>query len=224
MLACIVASVGCEQSFEEFDCADITDEELLAYAEAPVDYPEWRWRGWGSQYFSETCSTSPDQLLSSFAEEQPWLASYESSTSRFSTYDEVESAPRWEYRAYRCDYFDGTTLAGAPFHNTDALVELMRMQQYYWVTTHGVSGWQGRLANHPAIYSYRSQCTSTSCRVRACEVNHYAYECDDVSLNEVEAEITVDGRVTIGEPRLIRQIDGPATRAYPAGVPCIPLP
>lgn len=206
LTACIVACVGCEQSFEDFDCADITDEELLAFANSPAVEPEWGWNWYSAQYYSESCVASTDELWQRLDEEQPWSTSYENLFASLAPkYFEVSATGIVEYRALRCDYFDGTTLAGAPFHNTDALIELMQVERYFRRTT-GDARTRWYWSNRPAMLESRSQCTSTLCRVRACEVEYAWQRRNMISLSAREAEITVDGRVTLGQERFIREI------------------
>lgn len=218
MVACIVAAGGCEQSFEDFDCADITDEELIAYANSPLVEPEWGWNLYSHQYYSESCVASTEELWQRFDEEQPWHHADEGLfASRAPKYFEVSETGILEYRALRCDYFDGTTLAGAPFHNTDALIELMQVERYFRRTTgpaHATWHW----ANRPAMLESRSQCTSKLCRVRACEVEFEWHGSNMISLSAREAEITLDGQVTLGPERLIRRIEPHASEVVPDGV------
>lgn len=217
-LAFALASSGCQQSFEEFDCADISDEELHEYVKAPYTYPERDWHGNSERYYEEGCVSSTDELWQRL-DNASWRRNHpgEAFASLAPHHYEVSVEDDVDVRVLRCDYFDGTTLAGAPFHNTDALIELIREDQYWRRTSRTSTDWDYQ-SIRPAIVAYRSQCTDELCRVKVCEASYHYDISDPVRLYALEAEITRDGHVTFGPERFVRQIPKYAD-GDPAGMP-----
>ncbi len=90
----------------------------------------------------------------------------------------------------------------------------MRMEMYFRLTSWSPRNTRYYSASQPEIISYRAQCTDQLCRVKVCAANDHYDGFGTAELYVREAEITVDGHVTLGEERLIREVPLPNSSSF----------
>jgi hypothetical protein len=200
-------------------CEDVSDEALLQVAYC--DYGIKPYVPGGYYYdstvpraiWSETCASDVQEAESQAAD---WAAQSAASptgdpttyelaiTDRLTTDRYYEIALVFDgvpcrYRTTRCDYFDGTTLAGAPHSSADELAFLASLL------------WFQERAGGAHIMGGVSSELESGYRFDLCHTSFYAgdwSQWDEVTLLRTSYFITLDGTVTIGSPESIRTING----------------
>lgn len=190
-------------------CAAISDDTLRTivyegprvpagfYYEEPADFQMFQWRTPCSDSLETTTSRAAalfgaDSLVSSAA---------------YDKFFQTDALPvdtggyHVLFRNTRCDYFDGTTLAGAPHDSYDALGNLV---SYLWFTeNHDLTG--------SAIVSGEGACHGDGCDYYLCAVQTVFGDfglCDQITLTQQHYGISTAGSVRFAEPVEVRTIDG----------------
>lgn len=105
------------------------------------------------------------------------------------------------YRTTRCEYFDGTTLAGAPHTAPDALASFVG---YQWFTRYlSLDG--------AKIVNGVGACTGDRCTYDLCHVRTTYGDfglCDEIEYFQTHYTITLDGVVSEDPERRLKRIDG----------------
>lgn len=105
------------------------------------------------------------------------------------------------FRNTRCDYYDGSMLAGAPHETADALANLV---SYIWFTeNHDYYG--------SAIVSGEGSCDGEGCDYDLCTVQTVFGDfglCDSITLSRQHYGVSTSGAVRFAAPVEVRTIDG----------------
>lgn len=107
-------------------------------------------------------------------------------------------ASRRIYSNLRCDYFDGTELAEDGTENLAYLVSLL-----WWMDNGNLGGSQ--------ILGYSVTIGDATDQVHLCTIRTTFGDfglCDQITLESTTHLITVGGQVTLGEPTVVRTIEG----------------
>jgi hypothetical protein len=102
------------------------------------------------------------------------------------------------YSNLRCDYFDGSTLAGGSFESLGYLVSLL-----WWMDYGNLGGSQ--------ILGYTSTIGGATDTVEVCSIRTTFGDfglCDEITLETTTHRVMVGGAVTLGEPEVVRTIQG----------------
>jgi hypothetical protein len=192
-------------------CADLTDEEVLAAVyggpKVPAGYysdevSPGAWAVWGSGCGADIGAAREDAVV--YAKSSAGsLTGVERTTPLFHEVDIdlLDGLYTIHYRKTRCDYFDGSSLAGDP---SDAA--LGRLAVYLWYSKYAITGGYHVLLGAPGT-GKDGQRTFTLCEARTtfgdCGV------CDSIDLLSSTYALAGDGTVTLpAELELVRPIKG----------------
>lgn len=186
-------------------CADLDDGLILERyddgdAKVPTGYyfeaigPLLRWAG--------PCSEGPGESLE--AAEAAWpegAVEAEHATDYFYEVVVCDDGRRYLHRDLRCDYFDGTTLAGAPHEDGS---ELGFFASLVWFMEHHNSG------GHQ-ILAVLEEVGAEGAAVEVCTTRTVFGDfgvCDEVHLHATRYEVTAEGEVTIEPEQLVKTLEG----------------
>ena len=191
------------------DCADISDEDVLAAVyggpKVPpgfyVDEPEKdAWAMWGSGCAPDMASVTKDAAIEAESSAGALVGSSRTTPYFYEVDIALDVGYTIHYRKTRCDYFDGAKLAGEA--SEDAIGELAMYHWYStWAFTGGYHALGGVSRGDDGAYSF------TLCEARVsygdCGL------CDDVALVRSTYTLAADGAVKLpGAPVLVRLFKG----------------
>lgn len=192
-------------------CADLTDEEVLAIVyggpKVPAGYysdeaSAGAWAVWGSGCGADLDAARAAAIV--YAESSAGsLTGVERTTPLFYEVDIqlLDGLYTIHYRKTRCDYFDGTSLAGDP-----SVAALGQLAVYLWYSKWAITGGYHVILGAPGM-DKDGATTFTLCEARATFGDCGA--CDEIALLSSTYTLVEDGSVTIpSELELVRPIQG----------------
>lgn len=131
------------------------------------------------------------------------------------------------YRAPRCDYFDGETLAGAPFHDAEPLNALTSLLDSQHNLRRTGNSWDPQ-RHGVATVNRNAVCDELGCTVHRCIAQHFVSctACESYELREASDRLEFNGRVQLGEEEVMRDIRDPGgvAGACDSDIPNVCLP
>jgi hypothetical protein len=186
-------------------CADLDDGLILER------YADWDAKVPTGSYFepsghllrwAEPCSESPSESLEAAEEALPdGEVESEHTTDYFYEVVVCDDGRRYLHRNLRCDYFDGTTLAGAPHEDGSELGFLAGL--LWFIDNHNTGGYQ--------IIAVIPEVGTEGAAVELCTTRTVFGDfglCDEVELHATRYEITTEGEVTLASEQLVKTLEG----------------
>jgi hypothetical protein len=179
-------------------CDAISDDILLArYDELDEKVPEGLfWEPPPGATWQPPCSDSPEETAASGAN----LGALEDTFTTDWFYEATfcEGSQRRLYRNLRCDYFDGSNLANPSGEELVFLMSLLWWQQYF-----NMGG--------SAVIGYAVMPGDATDWVEFCTIGTVYGDfglCDEITLTRWSGTVVVNGEVNLGEPEVVRVIQG----------------
>jgi hypothetical protein len=186
-------------------CAEVADELILErYADWDAKVPAGFYFEPGGQLvrWAESCSEGPGESLD--AAEATWPegdVEAEHTTDYFYEVVVCDDGRRYLHRNLRCDYYDGTTLAGAPHADGNELGFLAGL--LWFMDYHNTGGYQ--------IIAVIPEAGAEGSAVELCTTRTVFGDfglCDEVELHATRYEITTEGEVTLESEQLVKTLEG----------------
>jgi len=181
-------------------CTDIPDEVILArYADFDAKMPQGLfWEPPPGAIWEEPCSDSLADTVANAEAAELGEPDGEFETEWFYEATRCSGSQRRFYRNLRCDYFDGTMLADGSGQTLPFLASLL-----WWQDNFNVDGNQ--------LIGYSVQIGNATDWVEVCTIRTVYGDfglCDEITLESTTHSVVFGGSVTLGEPEVVRTIQG----------------
>lgn len=180
-------------------CSRISDEVILSRYRDDAHVPRGLYFEPASlATWAEPCSDSLADTLTRSMMQNLGTFEGEFTTDWFHETAWCNGGLRRLYRNLRCDYFDGQRLANGSAEALAFLASLLWWQNYSNVTGSAILGYSWNIGD-------------ATDRVELCTIRTVYGDfglCDEITLESTIHAIRVGGDVTLGEPRILRTIQG----------------
>lgn len=202
-------------------CAGISDEDFVAAFAPLVVREDWAWHNPGGpayESWDDDCVRSVDELTARHLHSSSVRVLRSEEHLEYYETDLGIGYPHAydTFRAPRCDYFDGESLAGAPFSDAAGLEHLTSFldaqrnrhtppNYYFDEMAHGTTT-LNRIAN----------CDIDGCTVSRCIAQHFVScgSCERYLVSVESDRLDFDGHVELGASSLVRRIEMPAANEF----------
>ncbi len=185
-------------------CASVTDEQILArYDDNDAKVPQGSfWEPPPGAIWAEPCSASLEDTAANAAAAGLGEPEAEYETDWFYEATTCDGGQRRFYRNLRCDYFDGMTLANGN-QGVDGQALAFLASLLWWQDNFNVTGNQ--------LLGYSIAIGDATDWVEVCTIRTVYGDfglCDEITLESTSHTIFFPGEVTLGEPEVVRTIQG----------------